>query len=166
MNSQFLLVGLSNTIHLLATVIWIGWSALLPLVVAPRALEAHGSDAAGPAGMMRRLTALAYGALAALGATGMLQMGAHPQYEGMFAFTNLWSSLLFVKHLLILASVALIVYLGQSVIPQLRLTAQRAARGQVVDAASLLARFRVLAWLNFLLGLTILALTGLMTALR
>src|SRR5688500_16041855 len=40
MTPEYWLVALSNTLHLFATVVWIGWSALLPVIVAPRVLEA------------------------------------------------------------------------------------------------------------------------------
>ncbi|MGH2541777.1 MAG: hypothetical protein ACRDIB_03210 [Ardenticatenaceae bacterium] len=166
MDARFWVVGLSNTIHLFATIIWIGWSAALPLLVAPRAAEAHAGGESWAAVLARRAPPVAYGALAILAATGMIQMGANPNYEGMFAFSNLWSSLLFVKHMLILLSVGMIIFLGQAVSPRLRLAARRAALGKESDLAGLVARFRVIAWLNFAAGLGVLALTGLMTAVR
>lgn len=166
MSGQWWLIGLSNTIHLLATVVWLGWSALLPLVIAPQVAEAHGDGAAGVARLYRRGAPLAYGALAALGATGMLQMGAHPQYEGMFSLTNPWSGLLFVKHLLILVSVALLVYLGQSLSPRLRLAVRRVGLGHETNLSALNQQFRLLAWLNLAAGVGVLLLTGFMTAIR
>ncbi|MGB0389449.1 MAG: hypothetical protein ACPGWR_31910 [Ardenticatenaceae bacterium] len=166
MNLQFWLVGLSNTIHLLSTVIWIGWSALLPLVIAPRIIEAHRQGQGWLITLANRLPPLAYGALGALGATGMIQMSAHPHYQGLFTLTNLWSGLLFAKHLLILISVALIFYLGQSIRPQLRLAIRREALGKANNLDSLVARFRTIAWLNFAASIGVLLLTGLMTAIR
>lgn len=160
-----LLVGLSNSVHLVATILWIGWSALLPTVIAPRALEAHGDEPLWVAVLARRAAPVAYGALAALGATGMLQMGASPHYEGMFALANPWSALLLAKHLLVLASVGLILYLAQGLGPRLRLAARYRGRPTTHDTASLVARFRALAWLNAALGLAILLLTGFMTAI-
>jgi uncharacterized membrane protein len=166
MDAQFWLVAISNTVHLMATVVWIGWSLLLPLVVAPRAVEAHGDDGGWASWLTRRAPPLAYGALAALWATGMLQMSAHPQYEGMFAVTNPWGALLLAKHLVILGSIGVIALLGHTVSPRLRLAIRRAALGKENDSALLTARFRTLAWLNAALGLVVLALTGAMTAIR
>lgn len=166
MDAQFWIVGLSNSVHLIATVIWIGWSAALPLLIAPRALEAHKGGDGWPAVAMRRFPPLAYGALAALAITGMVQMGAHPQYEGMFALANLWGLLLLIKHALIVLSVILIVWLGQSVSPRLRLATRRAALGKDHEAALLVPRFRALAWLNLAAGTGVLLLTGLMTAVH
>jgi uncharacterized membrane protein len=165
MTTQFWLVALSNSLHLFATILWIGWSLLLPLVVVPRVMEAHRGEA-GPATMLlQRGTPLAYGALAVLGATGMLQMGANEQYDGMFVVSNLWSIFLLIKHLLIIGSVVIILLIGQWVSPQLRLAVRRAALGQANQTDSLAARFRLLAWLNAILGAGVLVLTGFMTAI-
>lgn len=164
MTTQFWLVALSNSLHLFATIIWIGWSLLLPVIVAPRVLEAHRGDAGWATMLLQRGTPLAYGALAVLGVTGMLQMGANDQYEGMFVMSNLWSIFLLVKHILIIGSVLVILLLGQWVSPQLRLAVRRAALGQNHQSDSLAARFRAFAWLNAALGAGVLLMTGFMTA--
>jgi uncharacterized membrane protein len=166
MDAQYWVVALSNTVHLISTVIWIGWSGFLPLVVAPRVVEAHSDGASRLAQMNRRLLPVAYGALAALGATGMIQMSAHPQYDGMLSVSNFWSTLLFIKHLLILVSVGLIIYLGHRVSPHLRLDIRRSALGLENQLDRVVTRFRVVAWLNLAMGLGVLVLTGLMTAIR
>ncbi len=165
MTTQFWLVALSNSLHLFATILWIGWSLLLPLVVVPRVVEAHYGEAGTARMLLQRGTPLAYGALAVLGATGMLQMGANEQYDGMFVVSNLWSIFLLIKHLLIIGSVVIILLIGQWVSPQLRLAVRRAALGQANQTDSLAARFRLLAWLNAILGAGVLVLTGFMTAI-
>lgn len=165
MTTQFWLVALSNSLHLFATIIWIGWSVLLPIVVAPRVLDALRGDEGWTTTLVRRGTPLAYGALAVLGATGMLQMGANSQYEGMFVVSNAWSIFLLIKHLLIVGSVLVILLIGQWVLPGLRLAIRRAAVGQAHQSDTLVARFRLLAWLNAALGVGVLVMTGFMTAI-
>jgi uncharacterized membrane protein len=165
MTTQFWLVALSNSLHLFATILWIGWSLLLPWVVAPRVTEAHRGEAGPATLLLQRGTPLAYGALAVLGATGMLQMGANEQYDGMFVVSNLWSIFLLIKHLLIIGSVVIILLIGQWVSPQLRLAVRRAALGQSHNSDALAARFRLWAWLNAILGAGVLVMTGFMTAI-
>lgn len=165
MTTQFWLVALSNSLHLFATIVWIGWSVLLPISVGPRVIEAHRGEAGWATTLLQRGTPLAYGALAVLGATGMLQMGANTQYEGMFVVSNAWSIFLLIKHLLIGGSVLSILLIGQWVSPTLRLALRRAALGQPDTSPVLTARFRQLAWLNAALGAGVLVMTGLMTAL-
>lgn len=164
MPDSYWLVALSNTLHLFATIIWIGWSLLLPVVVVPNTLAAHRGDEGWATTILKRGTPLAYGALAVLGGTGMLQMGAHSEYEGMFAVTNVWSVFLLLKHLLIVGSVVAILLLGQGVSPSLRLAIRRATLGHDHQSEALAARFRLLAWLNAILGAGVLLMTGFMTA--
>ncbi len=165
MTIQFWLVALSNSLHLFATILWIGWSVLLPIVAGPRVIEAHRGEAGWATTLLKRGTPLAYGALAVLGATGMLQMGANSNYEGMFVVSNAWSIFLLIKHLLIGGSVVIILLIGQWVTPTLRLALRRAALGQPDTSTVLAARFRMLAWLNAGLGAGVLVMTGLMTAI-
>lgn len=165
MTIQFWLVALSNSLHLFATIVWIGWSVLLPIMVGPRVIEAHRGEAGWATTLLQRGTPLAYGALAVLGATGMLQMGANSQYEGMFVVSNAWSIFLLIKHLLIVGSVMSILLIGQWVSPTLRLALRRAALGQPDTSTLLVTRFRQLAWLNAALGAGVLVMTGFMTAI-
>lgn len=166
MNTQFGLIGLSNTIHLFFTVVWIGWSVLLALVVAPRLVEIYHEENQILAILVKRLPVLAYGALGVLGATGMIQMSAHPHYDGLFAITSTWSRFLFAKHTLIIVSIILICYLGLSLVPQLKLAVRRERLGKANKFNLLASRFRMTASLNLLTGLAILLITGFMTALH
>ena len=58
--SNFWLIGLSNSFHLIATVVWIGWGVLLPLVVSPHVAAAH-QEGDWRGGLLRRIS-VAYGA--------------------------------------------------------------------------------------------------------
>lgn len=166
MNTQFWLIALSNTTHLFFTVIWIGWSVLLAVVVAPRVVELYEEQRGGLLILVKRLPVFAYGALGILGATGMIQMSAHPYYEGLFAITSTWNRFLFAKHILIIVSVIFICYLGLSVTPQLKLAVHRQRLGKVNRLDLLASRFRLVAWLNLLTGLGVLLITGFMTAIH
>lgn len=163
-----LLVGLSNTAHILATVIWIGWSLLLVAVVAPQALVAYAPDTSGwLASTVRRLPPLAYLALAALGVTGMYQLVAHPNYVDLLALANTWSLLIFIKHLAVVGNAGLMAYLAGVLVPEVRFQLWAAARGRGdANRLRILARrFRWLAWLNLALGAVVLLMTGLATAI-
>lgn len=166
MNTQFWLIALSNTTHLFFTVIWIGWSVLLPLVVAPRVVELYREQRGTLFILVKRLPVLAYGALGMLAATGMIQMSAHPHYNGLFLITSSWSRFLFAKHILIIVSVIFICYLGLSLIPQLKLAVHRERLGKANRLDLLASRFRLVAWLNLLTGLGVLLITGFMTAIH
>lgn len=163
-----LFVGLSNTVHILATVVWIGWSLLLVMVIAPQVTVAYASSASGwLASTVRRLPSLAYLALATLGVTGMYQLVANSNYVDLLVFANTWSRLIFIKHLAVLGNVGLMAYLGGILVPEVRfqLRAADLGRGDAGRLRVLEQRFRWLAWLNLALGAVVLLMTGLATAL-
>ncbi|MCB0076636.1 MAG: hypothetical protein KDD73_04365 [Anaerolineales bacterium] len=160
--SNFWLIGLSNSFHLIATVVWIGWGVLLPLVVSPHVAAAH-QEGDWRGGLLRRIS-VAYGAALLLWATGMLQMSANANYEGFLAIGGTWSLLMLAKHLVVLVNIGLMVLLGHQLSPALRLAVRRDALGKVNNLDALAGRFRVVAWLNLVVCLAVLALTGLLTA--
>jgi uncharacterized membrane protein len=166
--TELILVGLSNTFHILATVIWIGWSLVLATLVSPRVTLAYAPGAEGwPAVAVRRLSPLAYLALAALGVTGMYQLVTNPHYVDFLAVTNDWSRLMLIKHLAVLGSGGVVFYLAALVVPEIRFQLRAAERGRDDPdrLQSLAKRFHRLAWLNLGLGAVVLLMTGLATAL-
>ncbi|HYN87572.1 MAG TPA: hypothetical protein VER55_03530 [Ardenticatenaceae bacterium] len=168
MTSQVLAVGVSNTVHILATAVWLGWSLALALLVAPQVASAYGPEAAGwLASAVRRVPPLAYLSLATLWVTGMVQLVANPNYVDLLALTNDWSRLIFVKHLAVLASGGLIYYVGAVVAGEIgfQLRAATIGRGNEMRLAMATRRFRLLAWLNLALSMIVLLMTGLATAI-
>lgn len=168
MDGGAILVGLSNTIHIVATVIWIGWSLMLVTTVAPEAATALAPESTSVAARLLRRAPLAYLALAVLGGTGLYQMAANAFYVDFLTLTNRWSQLLFVKHLAVIGNIALMLILALSVVPELRLAALAAARGRGDPArlAALSRRLRLVAWLNLAANGIVILTTGLMTALQ
>lgn len=168
MNTAALLVGISNTVHIAATVVWIGWSLLLVAVIAPQVTVAYAPAGDGwLASAVRRLSPLASLALAVLAVTGMYQLVANPNYVDLLALTNTWSRLIFVKHLAVLGNVGLMVYLAGTLVPEIRfqLRAAGLGRGDERRLTILVRRFGRVAWLNLALGAVVLLMTGLATAL-
>jgi uncharacterized membrane protein len=168
MASATLLVGLSNTIHIIATVIWLGWSLLLVLATNTATPAALLSEQQNWPTLVLHRAPLAYLALALLSGSGLYQMAASPFYVDFLTLTNLWSQLLFVKHLAMLVSLALMAYLAASLLPELRLESLALTRGKGNPArpAALARRLAWLAWLNLAANGVVVLTTGLMTAIR
>ena len=103
-------LAISLFFHIAATVIWIGGILLITFMVVP---ELNRVLAEQPAlfQLLRRLrerfTVLGNLALAILVVTGVLQMSTDPNYEGLLSFSNRWSQVLLLKHILIIALAAL-----------------------------------------------------------
>ena len=110
-------LALSLFAHILATVIWIGGILLVTFLVIP---ELNRALAEQPAlyqllrRLRKRFTPVSHLALAALIVTGLLQMSADPNYEGLLRFSNRWSQVLLIKHILliIMAAAGLVLQLG------------------------------------------------------
>lgn len=151
---------------MLATVIWIGALAALALLVLPaaRALEAK-AYAALLESIQRRLDPLGWFCLAVLVGTGMFQMSASPQYEGVLAITNRWAVAILIKHIVFGGMILLSAYTTWGVLPALRRLAMRQAQGLDTPAAGkLLAQNALLLRLNLALAIGVLALTALARA--
>jgi len=103
--SQFLL-SLSTWLHALATVIMIGHYLLLSLVYLPVLAKEKGGGQILSA-ISKRSRVWMYASLAVFAVTGTHLTFVDSFYLGVGDFGNLWSILMLVKHLLIMAMIAL-----------------------------------------------------------
>ena len=163
-------------LHMLATVAWIGGLAALAWLVLPAARKsmaaAEFSNFLNQ--LQKRFDPLAWFSLVILAGTGMLQMGANPNYEGFFTISNVWSGAILIKHLFFLGMTGISAYLTWGLLPQMRQLALLRARdqakiinsaGQQADAlpeieARILRQEELLLRLNLILGVLVLAMTA------
>ncbi len=119
--------------HIGATVIWIGGILLVTFLVIPE-LNRALADQPVLYPLLRRIrkrfTTLGNLALAVLIVTGLLQMSTDPNYEGLLRFSNRWSQMLLVKHLLIILMAAAGLVLQFGVAPTLERTSLLLERGK------------------------------------
>jgi uncharacterized membrane protein len=151
-------------VHMLATVAWIGGLAVLVLIFLPivtKTLEAAEQSALLEQ-VQRRFDPLAWLCLILLLATGMFQMSANPNYEGMLGISNRWSVAIFVKHLLFLGMIGVNAVMSMAILPGLRRVSLLRQKGMDAPQADQLnRREQQLLRLNLSLGVLILALTAL-----
>ena len=103
---QFL-IPLSNVLHTLATVIFIGHYLLLSLLYLPVLSKMEQGGAAALSEISKRSRAWLYIALGLFALTGIYLTLADPYYLGLGKFQNAWSVLMLVKHVLILGMIGL-----------------------------------------------------------
>lgn len=156
---------LAYWLHMLATVVWIGGLAALAVLVMPAARKSLSPEAyqafLGP--LQQRLQWLGWLCLAVLIATGMFQMSASPNYEGLLAIRNDWAVAILAKHIAIGAMVLVSAYLTWGLGPELKRLALRQAhnvQGSAVEAERLHRKERTLFMLNLVLSIVVLALTA------
>ncbi len=163
-------LALSLFFHIGATVVWLGGLALMTFLVLP---ALNQTLAGQPAlyrllrRLRRRFTLAGNFALLVLIVTGLLQMSADPNYEGLLRFSNRWSQVLLLKHLLLIGMALASLTAQFAVAPAL----ERASlllehtKGDLAAWRRLRQRERRLSWLIALLALFILAASAWLTAI-
>ncbi|NOZ73681.1 MAG: hypothetical protein GXP38_17615 [Chloroflexi bacterium] len=100
-------------LHDLFTVVWIGGMFTLGITVLPAAKDVLGK---GPQlkrlmdTIQKRLSVLVYVSIVGLIVTGLLQAKHDPAFQGLFHFGNTFSTILSLKHILIIVMIAISLY--------------------------------------------------------
>lgn len=166
------ILALNYWLHLLATVVWLGGLTTLTLIVWPTLLCSSGEQPSKGRqtleALEQRFRPLANVSLIVLLVTGMIQMGGDPHYQGFLRIADAWSAGMLAKHILVVLMIVISVILQAGIQPALartRLIARRdAAEGQASEER-LYRRLRILTVLMLVLGVLVLLLTALITAL-
>ncbi len=152
-------------LHMLATVVWIGGLVAMAVLVLPTARKTLSAEAysafLGP--LQQRLQWLGWMSLAVLTATGMFQMSASPNYEGVLAIANPWALAILIKHIAIGGMVLVSAYLTWGLGPELRRLALRQAQKASVspeELATIRRKEQSMFWINLGLAIVVLALTA------
>jgi len=96
-------------LHDLFTAVWIGGLITLGVTVLPSAKKVLGM---GPQtkklmdAIQKRLSVLVYVSIVGLVATGLLLSNRSPAFQGLFSLGSTYSTVLTIKHLLVLAMIA------------------------------------------------------------
>jgi putative copper export protein len=100
-------------LHDLFTAVWIGGLITLALTVLPAARDAlgRGSQMKGLMdAIQKRLSVLVYVSIVGLVLTGLLLSNRAPAFNGLFRFGNAYSTLLTLKHVVVMAMVGIALY--------------------------------------------------------
>lgn len=155
---------LSYWLHMLATVIWVGGQAALVLLIRPAAKKKLREEDYGKFIKIvnRQFNSISWVSLAILTATGLVQMSANLNYEGILAIENKWSQAMLLKHLTFAAIIGINAYLSWSVTPALQRAQLRNLRGMENEIEKKLQRRELLlVSLSLILGVIVLAFTAL-----
>lgn len=165
MSAQSVGLAFAYTLHLFATVIWLGGLAAISLFVIPAARKTLAiSDYSRLfAAVQKKLQQLGWFSLAVLIFSGMFQMSAHPNYQGVLAITNSWSLAILIKHLVVGVMIVLSAYSTWVLTPALQRLALKQGAGKEVDPAALASlrkREALLIRANMVISLVVLVLTA------
>ncbi|MBZ0301428.1 MAG: CopD family protein [Anaerolineae bacterium] len=164
------ILAVSLFFHLIATVVWIGGLVILTVLVWPetrRILAENPGVYSLLTRLRRRFLPLTNLSLAVLIVTGLFQMTADPNYEGVLQFGNDWSRAILLKHLAVGGMVICGVALQFWVAPALERASLLVERQKGdPDEWARLHRLEVrLTWINVALGVLVLGFTAWATAL-
>lgn len=161
---ELIVLSASNWLHLLATVVWIGGMSTNLLILFPSLKEGLEPPAVGRLMgiVMKRFRSLVYASMCILAVSGVVMNLLNTNYLGLLQFGNLWSVLTLIKHIFTLVLVVLAVYAFEGLGPKV---AKAAAKGPFPELGRLQKKQMTLAVTGFTLGLAILLLTGIVTAI-
>lgn len=164
-----ILLTLSYLVHLVATVAWLGGMLIFSILVGPLVERIISDDAENKRlllSLQKQFRPLANLSLILLLGTGMVQMSANPDYEGLFVIENTWSVAMLLKH--IIFGVMILVMLGMqfSIVPELeRATLLATQTKDNTELQRLLQREKMLTSILLGLGGLVLIFTAMMTAI-
>jgi putative copper export protein len=154
MPTKTIVFALVTFLHDLLTAVWIGGLITLGLTVMPSVKKILGK---GPEtkklmdAIQKRHSVLVYISMIGLVLTGLLQANRTSAFLGLFSFGNTYSAVLAVKHILVLAMIAIAIYRS------LALSQASTPTKEKLKAALLM--------LNIIFGVGILLLSGFTAAL-
>lgn len=157
-----LTLAISLFFHISATVIWIGGILLTLILVWPevnRTLKDQPQLYLMLQRLRKRFSVYGNLALVVLIVTGMFQMAADTNYDGLMQFNNEWSRIILLKHLAVVGMIITGLVMQFSVSPALERATLLAEHGKNDPAAWAKLRRREI-WLtriNAVLGVLILA---------
>jgi uncharacterized membrane protein len=152
----------------MATVVWIGGLMILTALVVPAARRALGDESAALLRCLReRFTPVSNLCIVILFVTGMFQMSADANYDGLLQISNAWSVAMLLKHVATVGMVVFALVLQYGVVPaaeRTRFLIER-GKGDPAEAARLRRREDALMWANMALAVVVLACTAYATAI-
>lgn len=153
-----------NWLHLIATVFWIGAASTNILILLPSMKAVLEPPVMGKlmGAVMKRFRTIVYISMVILGVTGIAMNLLNKNYLGLMQFGNTWSMITLIKHVVTAALVILVFYAFETLAPKV---SRLAAKGPSPELAHLQKKQISLAVTGLVLGIVILLLTGIMTAI-
>ena len=155
MPTKQIVSGLVTFLHDLFTAAWIGGLLTLVLSVLPAARKLLGKQETQRLmdAIQDRLSIVVYVSMVGLAATGMLLSNRSPNFAGLFGFATPYATVLSLKHLAMIAMVA-VALVRSLVLPRIKRPAPERAKLSLA-----------LLFTNLGLGVLVLLLTGFLSAL-
>lgn len=152
------LLGLMKFLHDVATVVWFGGLFAMGFILLPTAKEVLGMNPQMKK-LVRvfgdRLSKYIYISIVFLIISGIPLSRQNPNFSGLFRFTNPYSAVLSIKHILVVLMIV-VAFVRRGLM-------RRMAEVEQINQQLQEKRSMAILFLNILLGIAVLALSGLAT---
>ena len=166
---NILILSFSHFFHLLATVVWIGGIVMILLVILPgakTALESPPIQGKLMKDVVKRFTPMANISILVLIVTGIVITYYEKNFTSFFDFNNPWNTVMFLKHLFVILMIIIHFYRSLILTPKIGRLSAQSNELQNPSKAARLQKFSLnLVKTNFVLGLIVLLLTGILSSL-
>lgn len=164
-----ILLTLSYLVHLVSTVVWLGGMLIFSILVGPlieQVITDHAENQRLLLNLQKRFRPLANLSLILLLGTGMVQMGANSEYEGLFVFDNTWSLAMLLKHIAFGGMILVMLWIQFGIVPELERATLLATQKNETDALQrILQQEKLFTRILLGLGALVLIFTAIMTAI-
>lgn len=159
------ILAISLFFHILATVVWIGGILIITLLVIPEVNRILANQLELYQVLLRlrkRFSPISNLALVVLITTGLFQMTADPNYDGLMQFNNTWSQVMLIKHILIVVMALVGLFLQFSIAPALERISLllKHGKGEITDWQQLRQREQQLTWVIVCFAILILGMSA------
>ena len=145
--------GIINFFHLLATVVWIGGMFFMDLILMPSMAKIDSGESGKLMGMIaKKFTITAWSAIIILIITGILKTPS----DMYFDTSDEWGIFLFVKHVLIIASIIVGLVITLIYVPRLKVNSPKPGEKPSDEFESYSKKIENLSKTNLVLGILIL----------
>ncbi len=162
---NFLILSLSHFLHILATVVWFGGIIMILLVILPgvkAALESSSLIKKLMGNITKRFTPMANISIFVLIITGVIITYYDKDIISVIDLNNPWNVIMYLKHFFIILMVIIHFYRGLILNPKIKRLSSQNIELQVKKLKKLSLN---LVKTNFILGLVVLMLTGILSSL-
>lgn len=151
-------------LHMVATAVWGGGLVLLAVFVYPligTLMPAEGFHRL-IAAVHKRVNLIGWLSIAALVATGLIQMGASPNYTGFLEFGSHWARAILLKHIAFVGILIACAVQTWGIAPAMERAALLKSLGKEAQGfENVYRKQKILVWVNLVLTVIVLAFTAL-----
>ena len=150
--------------HMLATIVWLGYLSATSLWIMPALQKSLSSQDYFNwiSKSNERLEMISWLSISILIVSGLVQMSANENYDGLFTLTSNWALAILLKHIVFFGMMIVSAYISWKIHPQLkRIALLKASNNESTNEGQVIKKLHRFMALNLVLGVATLALTAL-----